>query len=207
MEFDYEGHLGAVERSVSSLERDGQPARAVTLTRGCATTVEDLWDAVTNRERIPRWFIPVSGDLEPGGRYQLEGNAGGAITACEPRSRFAVTWEFGGDVSWLEVRVSDDGAGRARLTLTHTQHLSDHWDSVRSGRPRGRLGDGPPGTRDPSRAPGPAPAGRSRVRRFARRKGVHHRQQREVGAGGGRIRHGPRRRPFQGRPHDRVLHR
>ena len=133
MDFDYKGHLGAVERAVSSLERDGQPARAVALTRSCPATVEDLWDAVTNRERIPRWFLPVSGELEPGGRYQLEGNAGGAITACEPLSRFAVTWEFGGDVSWLEVRVSDDGAGRARLTLTHTQHLSDHWDRYGAG--------------------------------------------------------------------------
>ena len=33
MEFDVKRHLGAVERSVSSLERDGQPARAVTLAR------------------------------------------------------------------------------------------------------------------------------------------------------------------------------
>ena len=127
MHFDVERNLGAAERSVSSLQRDGRPARAVILSRGYPTTVEDLWDAVTNGERIPRWFVPVSGELEPGGRYQLEGNAGGAITACEPLSRFAVTWEFGGDVSWVEVRVSDDGAGVARLTLTHTQQVSEHW--------------------------------------------------------------------------------
>ena len=57
----------------------------------------------------------------------MEGNAGGAITACERPSHLALTWEFGGDVSWVEVRLSDDGAGRARLTLTHTAHLSDHW--------------------------------------------------------------------------------
>ena len=36
-------------------------------------------------------------------------------------------WEFGEDVSWVEVRFSDGGAGRARLTLTHTALLSDHW--------------------------------------------------------------------------------
>ena len=128
MKFDVETHLGAVERSVSSLEREGQPARAVTLSRGFATTVEDLWNAVTSGERIPRWFLPISGDLQPGGRYQLEGNAGGTITACEPPSHFALTWEFGGDVSWVEVRVADAGDGAARLTLTHTQRLSDHWD-------------------------------------------------------------------------------
>ena len=133
MDFDVEGNLGALERSVSSLERDGQPARALTLSRGYDTTVDDLWDAVTSRERIPRWFMPVSGDLELGGRYQLEGNAGGAVTACEQRSRFALTWEFGGDVSWVDVRVSGDGAGRARLTLTHTARLSPHWDEYGPG--------------------------------------------------------------------------
>lgn len=133
MDFDFGGQLGAVERSVSSLERDGRPARAVTLSRSYATTVEDLWDAVTNRERIPRWFLPVSGQLEPGGRYQLEGNAGGVITACEPPSRLALTWEFGNDVSWVEVRCRDDGAGGARLTLTHTAHVSEHWEEYGPG--------------------------------------------------------------------------
>ena len=128
MKFDVETHLGAVERSVSSLEREGQPAHAVTLARSFATTVEDLWDAVTSGERVPRWFLPINGELQPGGRYQLEGNAGGTISACEPLSHFALTWEFGGDVSWVEVRVADAGDGAARLTLTHTQRLSDHWD-------------------------------------------------------------------------------
>ena len=133
MEFDFEYHLDAVERSVSSLERDGRPARGVTLSRGYATTVEDLWDAVTNRERIPRWFLPVSGELEPGGRYQLEGNAGGLITVCQPPSNLALTWEFGEDLSWVEVGFSADGTGLARLTLTHTAHLSEHWDEFGPG--------------------------------------------------------------------------
>ena len=120
--------LDAVNRVVSALDRDGHPVRAVTLSRSYATRVEDLWDAVTNGERIARWFLPVSGELEPGGRYQLEGNAGGVITACEPPSLLALTWEFGGDVSWVEVRVAKGGPGRVRLSLTHTQRLSGHWD-------------------------------------------------------------------------------
>ena len=126
MELDVEGHLGAVERSVSSVERDGQSARAVTLACSYPTTVEDLWDAVTNGERISRWFLPVSRDLVLGGRYQLQGNAGGTVTACQPPSHLAVTWEFAGDVSWVAVRLSDDD-GRARLALTHTALLSEHW--------------------------------------------------------------------------------
>lgn len=126
MELNTESQLGAVERTVSSLERDGQPARAVTITRRYATTVEDLWDAITTAERIARWFLPISGDLELGGRYQLEGNAGGTITHCEPPSSLALTWEFGGDVSWVDVELSRDGP-EARLALTHTALLTDHW--------------------------------------------------------------------------------
>ena len=133
MNFNVQENLSAVDRSVSSLVRDGQPAHAVILSRGYATTVEDLWDALTNADRIPRWFLPISGSLEFGGSYQLEGNAGGRITACQPPSQYAITWEFGGFISWVDVRVSDDGSGHARLTLTHTAHLSDHWDTYGPG--------------------------------------------------------------------------
>lgn len=133
MKFDFETHLGAVERSVSALERDGQDARSVTLSRSFTTSVEDLWDAVTNAERIARWFVPISGDLKLGGRYQLQGNATGVITVCEPGSCFEVTWEFGGDVSWVRTRVSADADGLARLTLTHTSLVSEHWHEYGSG--------------------------------------------------------------------------
>ena len=133
MELDVERLLGAVERSVSSLERDGRDARAVTVARGYGTTVEDLWDAVTRAERIARWFLPVSGRLELGGRFQLEGNAGGTITHCERPSYLGVTWEFGGDVSWVEARLSGDSTGGSRLAITHTALGSDHWQTYGPG--------------------------------------------------------------------------
>ena len=63
----------------------------------------------------------------------MEGNAGGVITACEPLSHFALTWEFGEDVSWVEVRFSEYGAGSARLTLMHTAYLSEHWSEYGPG--------------------------------------------------------------------------
>lgn len=133
MVFEVDHHLGAMERSVSWLERDGLPASAVTLARSYATTLEDLWDAATNVDRIPRWFAPVSGEFQLGGRYQIEGNASGEITACEAHSHYALTWVFGEWVSWVDVRVADEGSGRARLALTHTAHLSDHWDTYGPG--------------------------------------------------------------------------
>ena len=133
MDFDAAAHLAAVERTTSLLERDGRPARTVTLARSFATTVDDLWDAVTNAERIPRWFAPISGQLELGGRYQIEGNAGGTVTTCRRPSSFALTWEFGGQVSWVEVRLADDGAGGARLALTHTSHRAPPFDQFGPG--------------------------------------------------------------------------
>lgn len=133
MSVDAESHLAAVERSVSSLERDGRPARAITLGRSFAVPLENLWDAVTNGARIPQWFLPVTGELELGGRYQLEGNAGGVITACQPASFYAVTWEFASDISWVNVRCSPEGTAAARLELTHSALLSPHWDEYGPG--------------------------------------------------------------------------
>ncbi len=133
MNFDFKSHLGAAGRSVSLLERDGRPASAVTISRSLTTTVENVWDAVTNGERIPRWAMPISGELELGGRFQLEGNAGGVITECELLSRISVTWEFAGDLSWVELRISDGGAGSPQLSATHTAHLSPHWDEYGPG--------------------------------------------------------------------------
>jgi len=81
MDYDLEGHLAAVERSLSAEERDGRPARAVILAHTLAAPVEDVWAAATDPNRLSRWFLPISGDLRPGGRYQLEGNAGDVMTA------------------------------------------------------------------------------------------------------------------------------
>ena len=133
MNFNPQTHLAAVERSVAFLERDGRSASAVGLSRSFTTRLEDLWDAVTNADRIPRWFAPVSGSLELGGRYQVEGNAGGTIVACESQSHFGLTWEFGGDVSWVEVQMWEEDTGRVGLALTHTAHLSEHWDTFGPG--------------------------------------------------------------------------
>ena len=133
MEFEVGSHLDAMDRSVCYLKRDGKPASGVTLTREFATSLENLWDAVTNSERIPRWFAVVSGELALGGRYQIEGNASGTVTACEPLAHFALTWEFAGDVSWVEVRSKATGDGSAQLSLTHTALLSPFWDQFGPG--------------------------------------------------------------------------
>lgn len=125
--FKLESCFGAVTRTVSELEREGKPARNVTLERSYDTTPEDLWDAMTDPERLVRWFAPVSGELKLGGRYQIENNAGGVITECEPPHYFSVTWEFGGGMSWVELRLTAEGDDRSRLKLSHICPIDDHW--------------------------------------------------------------------------------
>jgi uncharacterized protein YndB with AHSA1/START domain len=133
MQFDIPGFIGAVVRRVEDRERDGTPVRAVVATRSYDTGIDDLWDALTNPERLPRWFLPVSGELRLGGRYQLQGNAGGLITECAPPQRLAVTWEFGPQVSWVTVDLTAEGAGTTRLTLEHTAPIDPHWETYGSG--------------------------------------------------------------------------
>jgi uncharacterized protein YndB with AHSA1/START domain len=109
---------GLVAREIRSGSRDGAPTKIVVARRTYPTEQTDLWDALTNPDRIPRWFLPVSGDLQVGGNYQIEGNASGLVEGCKEPESFAVTWEFGGMVSWLGVSLTPDGAGTV-LELAH----------------------------------------------------------------------------------------
>ena len=124
---DIAGFIGAVTREVRNIEHEGKPAAAVVASRSYDTDIDDLWDAITNPERLPRWFAPVSGELKLGGRYQVQGNASGTITRCEPPREFSLTWEFGGEISWLEVRLAQVGDGTV-LELAHTAYVDpERW--------------------------------------------------------------------------------
>ena len=119
--------IGAVRRGLTSLEHDGRPARALTAEQTYDAPADDVWDALTNPERLPRWFMPIEGDLRVGGRYQLVGNAGGTIERCDAPRSLAVTWEYGDQVSWVEVDLTEaDGA--TTLVLRHIARPDDRWD-------------------------------------------------------------------------------
>jgi uncharacterized protein YndB with AHSA1/START domain len=117
--------INAVKRRVGARTLAAGEARTIVVSQAYDAAIEDLWDACTSAERIPRWFLPVSGELKLGGRYQLEGNAGGTVERCDPPKSFFVTWEFGGQVSWVEVRLSAAGAARTRLEIEHIAHVDD----------------------------------------------------------------------------------
>lgn len=118
---------GLVVRELRTGERDGAATKVAVARRTYPTDQRDLWAAITDPERIPRWFLPVTGDLRVGGRYQLEGNAGGFVERCEEPTLLALTWEMGPMVSWLTVRllVAEHGT---TLELSHEAHVDpDLW--------------------------------------------------------------------------------
>ncbi|MGH3095598.1 MAG: SRPBCC family protein [Streptosporangiales bacterium] len=122
---DVDQQINAVSRHVGTRTLEAGEARTVTVSRTYDATIDDVWDACTNPERIPRWFAPVSGDLRLGGRYQIEGNAGGAIERCDPPRSFAATWEYGSDVTWIELRLTAAPDGGTRFELEHIAPVDD----------------------------------------------------------------------------------
>src|SRR5689334_14969927 len=122
---DVKHQISEVRREVGSKVLAAGEARVITISQAYEGSLGDVWDACTSPERIARWFLPVSGDLRLGGQYQLQGNAGGTIERCDPPNSFAATWEFGGQVSWIEVRLTAE-AGGTRLELEHVAHVDEN---------------------------------------------------------------------------------
>lgn len=108
--------LAAAHRAVG--RRAGQDGEvvAVQLRRSYDAEPADVWDAVTDPDRLARWFSPVSGELRLGGTFQVEGNAAGEVLQCAPPEHFRVTW--GGPTSLVDVRLTADGDG----TVVELEH-------------------------------------------------------------------------------------
>ncbi|MFD1146575.1 SRPBCC domain-containing protein [Saccharothrix hoggarensis] len=112
---DLADHLKAVHREVRAGTTD---TVGVVLRRTYDAAAEDVWDAVTDPDRLKRWFMPISGDLREGGAFQLEGNAGGDILTCSPPKLLRVT--FGDPTSVVELRLTAEDDDRTTVELEHT---------------------------------------------------------------------------------------
>jgi len=125
--------LAAVDRLVSTGARDGKETKSVVLTQTYPVTLEELWDACTDADRISRWLMPITGELRAGGRYQLQGNAGGLIEECVPRERIAMTWEYGEQLTWVVATFAKAGDG-ARVRVEHIAHVDEEqWEQFGPG--------------------------------------------------------------------------
>nr|MDT0656657.1 SRPBCC family protein [Micromonospora sp. DSM 115978] len=113
--------LAAAHRAVANRTGVEGEVIGVVLRRRYPAAIEDVWDALTDPDRLSRWFLPVSGDLRVGGKFQLEGNVGGEILSCEAPTLLRATW--GGPASVVQVRLTAD-AGDTALELEHTVPLA-----------------------------------------------------------------------------------
>ncbi|MEO8244900.1 MAG: SRPBCC family protein [bacterium] len=125
-----------MDRRYARGDRAGAETHVITLSRVYPQDQAKVWAAFASGERLSRWFLPVTGDLRVGGSFQFEGNAGGAIEACDKPDRIAVTWGMMGSFSWVELLFAPEGAG-TRVTLRHTVKAADlplgMWDKFGTG--------------------------------------------------------------------------
>ena len=89
--------INAVRRQVGSRTLEAGEARVVTLSQTYRASLDDVWDACTNPERIPRWFArspATSGSTaatsSPGTR-RARSNAAIRPTASPPPGSTAAT--------------------------------------------------------------------------------------------------------------------
>ncbi|WP_025360847.1 SRPBCC family protein [Kutzneria albida] len=112
---DIQRELAEAHRQVTA---DPGGTVSVVITREYRAGQAGVWNALTDPERLRRWFLPISGDLRVGGSFQLEGNAGGEIRRCERPELLEVT--YGGPTSVVRVRLRATGEERTELVLEHT---------------------------------------------------------------------------------------
>ena len=116
---DFLAMLNGTHREIDYRETPQGPVRSLLIRREYDAEIADVWDAITDPERLRRWFVPVNGDLREGGTFQLQGNAGGEIRRCRAPSLLAVTWAYGdAPASDVELRLSE-AAGVTTLELHH----------------------------------------------------------------------------------------
>jgi uncharacterized protein YndB with AHSA1/START domain len=102
--------------------------RAVRLERTYATDTKDLWSALTEPDRLARWFARVEGDLSLNGAFVIyfdaddpDGRTLGQVLKCDPPSQLEVSWFFQEEgQTRLSVQLADTGDA-TRLVLDHAR--------------------------------------------------------------------------------------
>ena len=106
-------------------------ARTAVVRRVYPASPETLWQAITDRTHLRRWFIEPRGDLRLGGTFALEGNAHGRILRCDPPRMLRVTWVYGPQhADELEIRLTKGDGGGTVVELEHASIADTAPDGV-----------------------------------------------------------------------------
>jgi uncharacterized protein YndB with AHSA1/START domain len=110
---------------------------ALRVHRTLAFPTERVWRALTDPAALTAWFWPerlaptAAVDLRVGGRYRIDGPAGGMAVAgeyvaVEPPRRLVFTWRWDGepDETLVTVELTPGDAG-TELVIVHERFASD----------------------------------------------------------------------------------
>lgn len=105
------------EQHVVDVELRSAGGTGIAVVKGrYATDPDDLWSAITEPDRLSRWYGKVEGDLRVGGRFRLfvhgthwEGT--GRVDECDPPRRLRLTMsEDGGAEGVVSAELVPDGS-------------------------------------------------------------------------------------------------
>ncbi len=100
----------------------GPSTASVRFERRYATEVADLWSAITEPERVARWFAPVSGELRLGGSVEVHFDDHTnvyEVATCQPPNLLVVHWLHDEGQSLVRAELAATAEG-SRLVLEHT---------------------------------------------------------------------------------------
>ena len=99
-------------------------ARVAVFRRTYDAPIEDVWNACTDPDRLRRWYVPVSGDLRVGGRFEQARMGAGEILICEEPRFLKVSLGKGADE--IELRLSAGEGAATVLELQHATTIDQH---------------------------------------------------------------------------------
>jgi uncharacterized protein YndB with AHSA1/START domain len=99
-------------------------ARVAIFQRTYDASIEDVWDACTNPDRLRRWYVPVTGELRVGGAFQQAGMGSGDVVSCEVPHWLKLSLGKGADE--IELRLSSNENGTTALELQHATTIDQH---------------------------------------------------------------------------------
>ena len=109
--------------------------RRVTLRRTFRVSIQELWSAIVEPDRIRKWFAPAKIDPRVGGRIELEAHNGsrmmeGMIRVFEPPRVFEYDWVSAYETTIVRYEL-EEAEGGTRLTLL--EHLLTDKSTARRG--------------------------------------------------------------------------
>lgn len=101
---------------------------AVVLERTVMESVPTVWAALTEPDRLARWYGPVEGTVASGSTVRFpRSGAEATIEICDHHRFFNLAWDPQNDGGLVQVSLTKVQEGTV-LTLRHTLPRNQHWD-------------------------------------------------------------------------------